>query len=108
MGSRQNRIQQILENALSPRRIEVEDESHHHGGPLGETHFKILIISEKFEGLSRVARHRLVHDLLRTEFSEGLHALAQKALTPSEWEAQNGKTPFQSPPCLGGSKKSNR
>lgn len=108
MGSRQKRIQQILENSLSPQLIEVEDESHQHAGPRAETHFKVLIVSEKFEGLSRVQRQRLVHDLLKDEFLGGLHALTQRALTSSEWETQKEKNSFLSPACLGGSKKSNQ
>ena len=105
MSSRHLRMEQILKEAINPRFLQIEDESHQHSGPLSETHFKVLIVSEKFEGLSRVERQRLVNDLLKSEFSTGLHALTQRALTPQEWETQQGQGQFQSPACLGGGKK---
>ena len=50
----------------------------------GESHFTVKIVSEKFVGANRVARHRMVYDVLKPLFDDGLHALAIEAKTPSE------------------------
>ena len=73
-----------LEAAFSPGLLEIVVESHlHHGhagaAPGGETHYSIRIRAEKFSGLSRVAKHRLVNDALASEFASGLHALSIQA-----------------------------
>lgn len=82
-------IQQKLTTALAPQRLEVIDESHLHAGHSGareggESHFRLLVVSASFEGLSRVARQRLINDLLRDELAGTVHALAMKTLTPDE------------------------
>jgi BolA protein len=75
-------IRQRLGELLSPTRLEVIDESHAHAGHAGAdgsgfgTHFRVRIASPRFEGLSRVARHRLVYDALQVFVERGLHALA--------------------------------
>jgi BolA family transcriptional regulator, general stress-responsive regulator len=75
-------IRQSLAELLSPTRLEVIDESHAHAGHAGAdgsgfgTHFRVRIASPRFEGLSRVARHRLVDDALQVFVERGLHALA--------------------------------
>jgi len=89
-GTRAARIEAILRAALAPVAIDVEDESAahaHHAGMRGatshgETHFDVLVTSAAFDGLSRIARHRLVHDLLKDEFATGLHALSLHLETP--------------------------
>ena len=71
-----------LEELLAPTLLEVIDESMAHMGHAGSdgtgagTHFRVRIASPAFDGLSRVARHRLVYDALRTFVDRGLHALA--------------------------------
>jgi BolA protein len=101
--SLQQRIEQKLADALSPGRLEVENESRMHNVPAGsETHFKVLIVSEAFAGLGLVARHRKVNEVLAAEFKQGLHALTIRALSPEDAEKQ--QIPFESPKCLGGSK----
>jgi BolA family transcriptional regulator, general stress-responsive regulator len=82
-------IESRLEAALAPSALEVIDESHLHAGhagarPEGETHFRVRVVSDKFEGLSRVDRQRLVYDALREEMNNSIHALALKTLTPGE------------------------
>lgn len=74
-----------------------------HSGPRSETHYKVLVVSEKFEGKTRIDRQRMVNELLKVELQSGLHALTQKTLTPSEWAQQKEKLNFESPACLGGS-----
>ena len=85
-----SRIEYRLSEAFSPERLEVINESHLHAGHgpdfdgAGETHMRIRIVSARFAGLSRVARHRAVNDLLKSEFEAGLHALAIEATAPGE------------------------
>ncbi|GBR70828.1 BolA family protein [Gluconobacter kanchanaburiensis] len=83
-SSRRERIAEILQRELSPTHLEIQDDSarhaHHAGaralGGAEETHFNIAITSARFDGLNRIARHRLVNDLLAEEFHSGLHALS--------------------------------
>jgi len=82
-------IQQKINARLSPSVLEVADESHLHAGHAGareggESHFRILVISDQFEGVSRVARQRMINDILREELDGPIHALAMKTLTPAE------------------------
>jgi BolA protein len=102
--SRKRAIERTIRDALHPLHLEVADESHMHSVPEGaESHFKVTVISERFEGERLVARHRVVNGLLAAEFDTGLHALALHTWTPEEWFGRGGEVPT-SPPCLGGSK----
>ena len=80
-----------LQEALNPTEIELIDDSASHRGHAGmkgkdaiESHFKLRVVSDKFEGLPLVQRHQLVYGLLTKEFEGGLHALNIKAKTPTE------------------------
>lgn len=86
-GVTAERLQQVLQAALSPSAIEVQDDSHLHVGHAGARegrHFTVRLVSPAFTGLSRVARHRLVYDAARTLIAEGIHALAIEARSPTE------------------------
>jgi BolA family transcriptional regulator, general stress-responsive regulator len=81
------RVEAALRAALQPVTLEVVDDSHLHAGHAGAKegrHFTVRITSSAFAGLSRVARHRLVYDALRSLVAEGIHALAIEARTPAE------------------------
>ncbi|HET9821394.1 MAG TPA: BolA family protein [Burkholderiaceae bacterium] len=81
------RLEGVLREALAPVALEVQDDSHLHAGHAGARegrHFSVRIVSPAFEGLSRVARHRLVYDAARSLIAEGIHALAIEARTPAE------------------------
>ncbi len=87
--ARRERLIDRLTTSLAPTSIVVVDESHRHAGhagarPGGETHYHVEIVSARFAGMSRVARHRFVHEIVRDEFESGLHALSLKLLTPEE------------------------
>lgn len=89
MPSRQQRIEQALQSALSSPHVVVRDDSHHHAGhagarPEGETHYHVDVMAACFEGLSRVARQRMVYAALKDEFAQGLHALSLTCRSPSE------------------------
>ncbi len=80
-------IDAALRAALMPHSLEVLDDSHRHAGHAGAReggHFTVLITSERFAGLPRVARHRLVYDALRSLMPGGIHALAIVARAPDE------------------------
>jgi BolA family transcriptional regulator, general stress-responsive regulator len=81
------RLQEVLQQALAPTALEVQDDSHLHAGHAGALegrHFTVRVVSAAFNGLSRVARHRLVYDAARTLIAEGIHALVIEARTPTE------------------------
>jgi len=82
-------IRQRLEQALRPTRLEIVDESHQHAGHSaqardGESHFRVLVVSPEFAGKSRLARHRLVNELLADQLATRVHALAIHAYAPGE------------------------
>lgn len=78
-----------LTAALSPTRIELEDQSQQHIGhaghdPRGESHFALIIESPTFAGLTRVERQRKVYAALGELMRERVHALTIKASAPGE------------------------
>lgn len=80
-------IEAALRQALAPLRLEVDDDSAAHAGHVGARegrHFSVRLVSARFNGLSRVARHRLVYDSLRSLMPLGIHALAIDARAPDE------------------------
>ncbi|MBS1164959.1 MAG: BolA/IbaG family iron-sulfur metabolism protein [Proteobacteria bacterium] len=88
-SARKSRIEAALLAELSPIQLNVVDDSERHRGhggwrEGGETHFSVEVVSQAFEGKSRVARQRLVMDALKTEFDTGLHALSVTTRTPGE------------------------
>jgi BolA protein len=90
--------------AFSPEHFELVNESRHHHRGGDETHFKMLVVSEQFSGLSRLERQRRVQSLFEAERSAGLHALTLRLLTPEEWAKDKDHLSFQSPKCAGGDK----
>lgn len=99
----QQTIHDKLVDALAPAALEVINESHRHSGPATESHFKVVVVAERFEGLPLIRRHRLVNETLAEELRGGVHALAIHAYTPTQWQERGGEIP-RSPPCRGGSK----
>lgn len=84
-----DRIHRKLTAGLAPTRLEITDDSARHAGHAGardggETHFTVLVVSERFTGQSRVERQRAIHGLLAEELAGPVHALSLKALTPAE------------------------
>lgn len=96
--SRKIRLETILMAELAPSLLEVINESHmHRVPPQAETHFKILIVSDKFIEMTQVARQRLIYQHLNAELSSGLHALSLQTFTLEEW--QQSPTLVASPRC---------
>ncbi|MFK0573670.1 BolA family protein [Endozoicomonas sp.] len=96
-----NKLNESLHNDF----IDVANESHLHNTPPGsESHFKVVIVSEEFQGKLPVKRHQIIYSLLADELREQIHALALHTYTPTEWRARNQSAPA-TPDCRGGSKK---
>lgn len=85
-------IQQKLTDALRPTRLDITDDSARHAGHSGaaaggESHFKVTVVSDAFEGKSRIERHMLVNEALAQELRGPVHMLQIKAMTPAEeWQ----------------------
>lgn len=96
--TRAQRIQNVLKSNLNSTIVNVYDDSHKHahhepmrGSTATETHLRIDVISDEFEGKSLIQRHRMVNSLLKEEFDKGLHALQINARTSAEWEKKAEK-----------------
>jgi BolA family transcriptional regulator, general stress-responsive regulator len=82
-------ITEKLTEAFAPQSLRVVDESHQHEGhaghaPRGESHFRVYIVSNAFQGKSRLERHRMINGALAGELKAGVHALAIHAAAPGE------------------------
>lgn len=86
--TRRQTIEELLLNALAPAELLVKDQSHlhqgHEGAKEGKGHFEVTIVSDRFSGLGRIARHRLVYDALGTFMESDIHALRINAFSPAE------------------------
>tara|TARA_R110000787_G_scaffold51246_3_gene121589 strand:+ start:227 stop:484 length:258 start_codon:yes stop_codon:yes gene_type:complete len=74
-------IEDCLRAAFAPRVLEVVDDSESHRGhggyrEGGESHFNVMIRTDHFKGMTRVARHRAVHTALGPDLIGRIHALA--------------------------------
>lgn len=88
MNDRIERIRNRLAATFSPSECQLIDESHLHAGHAGAAsgggHYKLRLVSDRFEGLNRIARHRLVYDCLRDMMHSDIHALTIIAFAPTE------------------------
>lgn len=101
----QKTIEDKVQDKFAPSHLEVINESHIHNVPAGsESHFKLVIVSDFFAGLSKVKRQQAVYAALSEELAGAVHALSMKTYSLDEWQ-QDPAIPA-SPPCLGGSKTS--
>jgi BolA protein len=86
--SRMDRIRELLTADLVPLALDIADESAMHAGHAGAAsgggHFRLHLVSTRFEGVGKVGRHRLVYDCLREMMQKDIHALAMTLLTPAE------------------------
>lgn len=85
-----DKIRKILQKQFSPQFLQIDDDSQLHAGhqeavKSGGGHFSVLIVSDCFDGLKLIARHRLIYAALGKEIKKDIHALTIKALTPSEY-----------------------
>lgn len=91
------RIEEKLRAAFQPVFLEVVDESYRHNVPAGsESHFKVVLVSDRFTGERFLNRHRMIYSTLAEELSTTVHALALHTYTIKEWEGLQD-TVFASP-----------
>ena len=97
-------ILEKLTQTFKPSFLSVENESHRHNVPAhSETHFKVIMVSNVFDGMRAVARHQKVYALLQEQLDGGVHALALHLFTSEEWQVkQQTGAEFASPNCRGG------
>jgi BolA protein len=84
-------IEQLLQETFHLSHFELINDSHKHQGHAGwketaDTHFFVTLVSEDFEGVSRVKRHQLVYKALNDLMKNTIHALQIAAYTEKEWE----------------------
>jgi BolA protein len=103
MSSMKSQIETTLTSAISPSHMELINESSQHNVPANsETHFKLIAVSDTFEGLNAVKRHQHVYGLMQPYFERGLHALSLHLYSAQEWD-KIAVVP-DSPDCMGGGK----
>lgn len=83
---------------FGPTRLEIYNDSHlhkHHkamaDSTSAETHFRLVITSSQFHGLTQIKRHRMINELLKEDLKRegGIHALQLKTMTPEEDEKRS-------------------
>jgi len=99
----QETISSKLKATFEPSHLEVINESSNHNVPEGsESHFKVVIVSDKFNGQMLIKRHMAVNECLKDELQNKIHALSIHTFTLEEWAKKEKVS--DSPPCLSGSK----
>jgi len=88
MSDRAATIEKLLIEAFSPTKILVKDQSHLHAGHAGAQdgrgHFDVTLVSSRFDGQSRINRHRMVYDALNSFMQSDIHALRINAISPAD------------------------
>lgn len=91
MSNRVEMIRERLAAALAPQKIDIEDDSARHAGHEGAKsgggHFNVYIVSDKFDGMSLIERHRAVYAAMGDAMQTEIHALSIDARTPAEANA---------------------
>ncbi len=88
-AQRSQAIKAALEQKLDATHVEVVDQSTlhegHAGSAVGGGHYQVLVVSDRFDGLNRVAAQRLVYEALGDLMQTEIHALSMRTLTPRQW-----------------------
>ena len=92
------KIEHTLSDNFNLSHLEVINESHMHSGPNTESHFKVILVSDEFEDMKLVQRHRRINELLKFELENGVHALSLHLFTNNEWKDKEEYVK-DSPPC---------
>lgn len=96
----EQQIEKKLHDGIVMSHLVIENESHMHSGPATDSHFKLVMVSEAFDGVRPVARHQMIYKILADELAGEVHALALHLYTPAEWAAKGEVIP-ESPKCRG-------
>ncbi len=87
--TREQRLVERLRRGLDAEHVAVDDESALHAGHAGARggagHYNVVVVSTRFSGLDRVARHRAVYDAVGDMIPQEIHALSIRSYTPEEW-----------------------
>ena len=88
---RKTNIENLILKIYEPEFVSVIDVSEQHRGHQNfkqgvESHFEIIIVSEKFKNLNRIERHRMVNQILKEEFLSDLHSVKIKTYTIEEYK----------------------
>ena len=94
----EKKIEHTLSDNFDLNYLEVINESHMHSGPNTESHFKVILVSDEFEDMKLVQRHRRINELLKFELENGVHALSLHLFTNNEWKEKEEYVK-DSPPC---------
>ena len=94
----EKKIEHTLSDNFNLSHLEVINESHMHSGPNTESHFKVILVSDEFEDVKLVQRHRRINELLKFELENGVHALSLHLFTNNEWKDKEEYVK-DSPPC---------
>lgn len=104
----ETQLRRLVEDRFEPVYLQLENESHQHSVPAdSETHFRLLLVSKRFTGLRKVARHQLIYQAASELLAGPIHALSMFLYDPSEWRERE-QPPAASPDCLGGSRDRGR
>ncbi len=104
MGPVEQSIHDSVTGQFAPDLLQLTNESHMHSVPPGsESHFKLVLVTDQFEGLRLVQRHQQIYKLLADQLAGPVHALALHTYTVAEWGETAAGAP-DSPDCLGGNK----
>jgi BolA protein len=95
----QQHLTEQLKTAFAPSYLEVINESCNHAGNATESHFKLIVVSDEFNDLALISRHRLINKLFKEELTH-IHALAMHTYTQAEWQLK--KSAPVSPKCSSG------
>jgi len=92
-------LKHILTDAFAPQVLIIENESAKHNVPIGsESHFKLIIVSNRFLNLTKIARQRLVFSYVSMK-DTNIHALSLFLYTQDEWDKKFSKAVLSTPPC---------
>ena len=95
-------VNEIMESkvrsSMDVQYLQLFNESHMHAGPSTDSHFKLVLVSDGFNGMSKVKRHQFIYGVLKDELAGPVHALALHLYTPQEWDQTNVP---DSPMCAG-------
>jgi BolA protein len=90
MTNRARLIENALRRELEAVHVEIVDDSAAHADHLGAQggggHFRVLVVSPKFEGVTKVAAQRMVYGALGDLMTTDIHALQMQTFTPAQWE----------------------
>ena len=85
-------IEDALREILQAEYVAINDQSALHAGHQGALsgggHYQILVVSERFRGISRVEAQRLVYAALGDLMKHDIHAISMHTLTPEQWSEQ--------------------